>query len=116
MLRLSYLIGLYMVLTSSGCAVSFNQWEGSVDAVFRYRSSENSTLVHEVKPQSFSEEAGLKPGDLVIAIDKRDVKGASFQEVRGALRGPVGTIVTLTIQRGEETLDVPIERRPITAK
>jgi C-terminal processing protease CtpA/Prc len=100
----------------SGCLGSINNWEGSVDAVFKYRSSENSTLVHEIRPQSFSEEAGLQAGDQLLAIDGKDITGATYQEVRSALRGPVGTMTTLTVQRGETIMDIAVERRPIAKK
>ena len=118
MYRLLYKIIFSLTLLGglTSCATDFNQWEGSVDAVFKYRSSEGTTLVHEIRPDSFSKEAGLKPDDVLLAVDNKSVRGASYYEVREALRGPVGTTVILTVQRGEEILDVPVERRPISKK
>ena len=114
--RLIVLMGLLISILTIGCAASYNQWEGSLDAQFAYRESEGIIFVHEVKPDTFSQEAGLKPGDLLIAIDKQEMKGATLKQFLNALRGPVGTTVVLTIQRGEETFDLPVERRPISKK
>ncbi len=46
--------------------------------------------------------AGLQPGDFLIATDQRDVSGFSVDEAVKSIRGPKGTAVTLTIQRGTE--------------
>ena len=61
-----------------------------------------------------AEEAGLQSGDLVIALNGKDVTGIDPSEVLLDIRGPEGTTVTLTIQReGEEPFDVDIVRRRI---
>ncbi len=96
-----------------GCSSASSTWTGSVDAVFRYRQKENSTLVHEVRASSFSEKAGLKAGDLVLAVDGDDVSNVSYEVVRAALRGPIGSVAVLTVKRGEETLEIEVERRLI---
>ena len=111
-----YLVIAFFAVMAGGCAESLNQWEGSVDAVFRYRPSENSTLVHEIRPESFSEAAGLKAGDLLLAVDGKDITGAVYEEVRAALRGPVGTVTVLTVKRGETIVEVSVERRPMSQK
>lgn len=105
------LIAFSIATLVSGCAAE--QWQGSVDAVFRYRPSESSTVVHEVKPDTFAAEVGLKPGDILIAIDGTNIEKARFETVRSALRGPIGTDAKLTIKRGQQILDITVERRPI---
>ena len=107
---------LTVVLWAVGCAAYTAEWEGSVDAVFRYRPQDSSTAVVEIRPESFSEEAGLQTGDVVLSVDGKNVTGAAFEEVRAALRGPVGTLVRLTVKRGDAVTDVSIERRPIIEK
>ena len=65
-------------------------------------------------PGSPAEEAGLKPGDLVIALNGEDVTGKDPNLVLQDIRGPEGTPVTLTIQREDsEPFDVEIIRRKI---
>lgn len=47
--------------------------------------------------------AGLKPGDVLIAVDGESVDGVNFDEVILMVRGPKDTSVTLTVLReGEE--------------
>lgn len=61
-----------------------------------------------------AEEAGLQSGDLVIALNGKDVTGIDPSVVLLDIRGPEGSSVTLTIQRGEEEpFDVEIVRRRI---
>ena len=107
---------LCLQLFLAGCAGGANTWTGSVDAVFRYRPSENSTVVHEVRKGSVSEESGLEVGDQLLAIDGDDVSAATFQEVRDALRGPVGTVARLTVKRGEDIVELTVERLPVSKK
>jgi carboxyl-terminal processing protease len=72
--------------------------------------------VHEVREGSASEESGLLVGDQILAIDGNDVSSATFQEVRDALRGPVGTFARLTVKRGEAIVDLSVERLPMSKK
>lgn len=97
----------------AACGASTDKWTGSVDAVFRYRPSDRSTVVHEVRPGTWSEAAGLQTGDRVLAVDGVDVTEMPFGEVRAAMRGPVGTIAVISIQRDAELLELEVERRPI---
>jgi carboxyl-terminal processing protease len=48
-----------------------------------------------------AERAGLKAGDLVLATDGDALDGLTVDEARDRIRGPKGSTVTLTIQRGD---------------
>ncbi|MCC6567641.1 MAG: S41 family peptidase [Anaerolineales bacterium] len=63
-----------------------------------------------------AEAAGLKPGDLIIAIDGADMTGIPPEEARQKVIGPAGTTVTLTVAREgqEEPLEFVITRAKIT--
>lgn len=62
-------------------------------------------------PGSPAEEAGLLPGDKVIAVDGDDMTGIDGELVRQRIVGPRNTTVRLTIQReGVEPFEVPVER------
>ncbi len=50
-------------------------------------------------PGSPAEKAGLQPGDIILKVDDRDVKGKSLEEVVALIRGPKGTQVKITILR-----------------
>ena len=57
--------------------------------------------------------AGLKGGDQVVKVGDRDVKGITPDQATALIQGPEGTNVTLTIQRGSETLTFTIARAQI---
>jgi carboxyl-terminal processing protease len=61
--------------------------------------------------------AGLKPGDLVLATDGVSLNGLTVDAARAKIRGPKGSIVTLTVQRGTAAaFDVKITRDIIQQK
>ncbi|MDX9866137.1 MAG: S41 family peptidase [Anaerolineaceae bacterium] len=66
-------------------------------------------------PGSPAEKAGLRPNDLVIAVDGEDMTGVDGDLVLLRVLGPAGTDVVLTIQREgeEEPFDVTITRAKI---
>ena len=58
--------------------------------------------------------AGMQPEDLIIAIDGEGVLGKTLSEAVDVLRGPIGSEVTITVQRGQdEPFDVTIVRDEI---
>ncbi|MEN4041019.1 MAG: S41 family peptidase [Anaerolineaceae bacterium] len=66
-------------------------------------------------PDSPAEQAGLKPDDIIIAVDGDDMTGVDGNLVLRRILGPAGTTVTLTIQREGEIapFDVTITRARI---
>ena len=110
-----FLLGLG-VLWCAGCAAETDRWTGSVDAVFRYRPKESSTVVFEVRDGSYSQKAGLKAGDTLLAVDGQDITGAAYENVRAALRAPVGTFAVLKVKRNDKILEIKIERRSIRSE
>ncbi|WP_343800161.1 S41 family peptidase [Bacillus carboniphilus] len=65
-----------------------------------------------------AEEAGLKPQDLIIAVDGKSISGYSATEAVTIIRGEKGTKVTLTIQRAgtDQPMDITITRDEIPIK
>ncbi|MFP5343371.1 MAG: S41 family peptidase [Candidatus Limnocylindria bacterium] len=53
-------------------------------------------------------EAGVLAGDLVLATDGISLDGLTVDEARDRIRGPKGTVVVLTIQRGTATEPIEI--------
>lgn len=49
-----------------------------------------------------AERQGIRPGDRLVAAGGHPTSDLTFNELTGLIRGPVGTRVSLTIQRGEE--------------
>ena len=54
-----------------------------------------------------AEEAGLRPGDLILAVDGESTSGWSAEQLQGRIRGPRGTTVTLRILHPNG--DLPVE-------
>ncbi|MFL7893075.1 MAG: S41 family peptidase [Anaerolineales bacterium] len=76
-------------------------------------TQEYLTIVSPMR-DSPAENAGLKPGDQIIAIDGEDMTGIDGSLVIRKVLGPAGTPVTLTIFReGEKPFEVTLERARI---
>ncbi|WP_413165505.1 carboxyl-terminal processing protease CtpC [Capilliphycus salinus ALCB114379] len=58
-------------------------------------------------------EAGVQAQDIILKIDDQSTKDMDINEAVKLIRGPVGTQVKLTIQRGNEEIVVPINRAKI---
>ena len=67
-------------------------------------------------PDSPAEEAGLQPGDVIIAVDGEDMTGIDGNLIIRKVLGPADSIVTLTIHREDdsEPFDVEVKRARIT--
>jgi len=79
-------------------------------------STDYLTVISPI-PGSPAEAAGLRSGDKIIAIDGKDMTGIDAELARKQVLGPAGSIVTLTVLRGEETpFDVKITRARIVIK
>lgn len=59
-----------------------------------------------------AEKAGLKPRDLILKIDGVSTMGLSLDDAAAKMRGPIGSSVTLTVQRKDPptALEVDIKR------
>jgi carboxyl-terminal processing protease len=58
--------------------------------------------------------AGIKPGDLILKIDNEPVMGMSLNDAVAKMRGPIGSPIKLTIQRGAtRPFDVTMKRAEI---
>jgi serine protease Do len=66
--------------------------EGLSDAVNRVYGFKNGVLVQEVQPSGPADKAGLKPGDIIITIDGRNIKDGDDLVSVIASRSPGSTI------------------------
>ena len=58
--------------------------------------------------------AGLKPGDLITALDGQPVQGMTLPQAVDKMRGPINSDIRLTIQRkGRDPFDVKLTRATI---
>jgi len=87
-------------------------WSGSVGAILGKDNRTGRVYVREVPPGLGAARAGIEEGDELTAIDERPVAGMTPDDVRAALRGKVGTYVSVTIVHHGETRTVKVERSP----
>ena len=64
-----------------------------------------------------AEGAGIQAGDIVVSIDGVSLDGLTVDAARDKIRGPKGSVVTLTIQRGSGApIQLPITRDIVQSK
>ena len=88
---------------------------GGIGALIRQRNNDGHVMIAEPIEGMPADLAGLKAGDLILAIDTTDVSRASNERVSELLKGVPNTKMVLTIQRpGEKkTRKVEITRKQI---
>jgi regulator of sigma E protease len=74
-----------------------------------YGKPVSDPVVSQVQPGSAAEEAGLLPGDVVVAIDGEPI--TTFEELRRYVSPRPGVNVVVTIRRNQKTLDIPLVPR-----
>ena len=60
-----------------------------------------------------AEEAGGLPGDTITAVAGQSIAGMTLADITPLIKGEEGTFVTLTLARGDETLELTVQRRQI---
>jgi carboxyl-terminal processing protease len=72
-------------------------------------NDDNLPVIVAPLPGSPAEKAGLKTGDVILAVNGVTTEGISLMETVLKIRGPAGTQVTLTILHEGDTAPVDIE-------
>ena len=94
-----------------------NELAGSITGIGAELGTDDSGNIVIVSPLSGypADKAGLKPKDIVSAINGTSTSGMSVDEAVSKIRGIPGTKVTLTIVRGAAAaFDISITRQKIT--
>lgn len=78
--------------------------EGAVSGIGAFVNENDDGLFEIVAPIEGQPamEAGLLPGDIIVAVDGQSVIDLSFDEIILLVRGPSGTEVTLLVRREDE--------------
>ncbi len=84
---------------------------GGVGAMIMQRG--DSIYVSEPYKGLPADEAGIKAGDRIVAVDGQSTKGKKTPDVSAAMRGQAGTDVRLRLEREGKEFDVTVKRREI---
>lgn len=87
-----------------------------IGAMVTHNPTTGVSTISKVFKGSPSDEAGLKPGDIIYKVDGEEVTGVDLDILVGTyIRGEEGTEVVLTVLRGEaaEEVELSIIRRAI---
>jgi carboxyl-terminal processing protease len=67
-------------------------------------------IIKPVVRNSPAQRAGMQDGDVISAVDNVSTDGLKVDDLAGKLRGPKGTTVSITIDRGGEAKDFSVTR------
>lgn len=76
-----------------------------------YTYEDGHFVINALQPNGPAEAAGIQVGDIIRAVDGLPVNElTSGHEIAMLLRGPIGIAIPLTVQRGDETLTMQVQR------
>jgi carboxyl-terminal processing protease len=86
-----------------------------IGAIVR-QNADNNIEVASLFAGQPAEKAGVKVGDVIMAVDGRSIVGFSTYEAVAVIRGPAGTLVKLTIARKGDAkpIEIGVTRAKIT--
>lgn len=89
-----------------------NSIQGQIEGIGAEVTAEEDGSIVIVSPYEGSPaaDAGLLPGDILREADGTPLTGLPVSEAASIVRGPEGTIVTLTIERDGELFEVEVTR------
>ncbi|MEK7858964.1 MAG: PDZ domain-containing protein [Elusimicrobiota bacterium] len=79
----------------------------------RLKTEKGKVVVVEAFPGAPASAAGLAPGDVIVAVDGKQV--SDFQAAADAIKGEAGTKVVLEVRKGKtkKPFKVPLVRKPL---
>lgn len=100
----AFTVAIFCLL--AGCSSA----PGTIGAGMGRRAEDGRLFVRSVPPGQGAAEAGLEVDDEIVAIDGKDVRRMSEDDVRRAVRGDLGSTMTVTIVRSGVRRDVVVKR------
>ncbi len=95
-------------ITANQVQTNEENFEGRYEGIgIQFDIIDNYPTVIAVIPGSPSEKVGLQSGDKIIAVEGESMKGIKMSEVPEKLKGPKGSKVEVTIERGG--IDAPFQ-------
>lgn len=86
-----------------------------IGAMLKYHRKLKETVIDEPSKDMPADQAGLKKGDIILAVNGEKMHGKPISEVTKRIRGDAGTVVNLKIRRPStgKTFNRKITRRTI---
>ena len=78
-----------------------------------YNRIEDTITVTEVYANSGAEDAGIKPGDLIIGVDGEWLEDIGYNSVVNKIRGEENTTVNVTVLRGGDKITFTATRKKV---
>jgi|GEM_PF-6463733 len=78
------------------------------------RDGDGRLSVDAVLPEGGAAEAGLRPGDILLRLDDHPLEGLTLVDLAPLAQGPVGSVVSLEVEREGRRFTVPITRRSLS--
>ena len=88
---------------------------GGVGVILRRDAESGSFAVIEVFDGGPASKAGIKRGDLIVAVDGAELRGLGLEEVVALVRGQEGAPVRLGVSRSGTPLELEITRAQVSA-
>jgi C-terminal processing protease CtpA/Prc len=105
---------LSFALKRKDVSLSVSIPSGNLDGIEIVKTvPDTDLLVSSVKKGSPSDLIGVKAGDILLSINKKETKGLSIEEVMNRLRGPEGSNVSFALRRKDASLSVLIPRNAL---
>lgn len=79
-------------------------------------SNSGKIEIFNVIPSTPADMAQLKQGDIIIAVDGKDINGMNVSDVANLVRGPENSVVEITVLRAGKKLIKKIKRKEIKIK
>lgn len=77
------------------------------------QKEENGFPIRQVEPEGPAKEAGIRPGDLLVGVDGRNVTELDMQELKKLIQGQVDTQVSLEVMREGQKKSFSVMRKSI---
>ena len=87
-----------------------------IGIVVTYDAELEKITVTEVYEGSGAHEAGIKPGDEIIAANEKKLADVGYDAILNEIRGEANTTVDVTVKRGEDEYTFTVTRKKIVEK